>query len=62
VTTAPLPLAAVVLLALVDRLYAVFGPFVFPVALFALGVVGYVFLRWLVRAGVVGGRRRGRDP
>jgi hypothetical protein len=38
-----------------DALLEVFGPFVIPVLLFALGIVGYLVLVALGRAGVVGG-------
>ncbi|MFC7096609.1 hypothetical protein [Halobaculum marinum] len=36
----------------IDALVSVFGPFVFPVLLFALGGVGYLFLLALGRLGV----------
>jgi hypothetical protein len=68
VTGAPVPLApaataaaGTLQVAPFDQLYAVFGPFVFPVVLFVAGIVGYVLLLWLVRAGVVGEDRWGRN-
>ena len=36
----------------VDALVSVFGPFAFPVLLFALGVVGYLLLLALGRLGI----------
>ncbi|WP_277555331.1 hypothetical protein [Halobaculum limi] len=36
----------------IDALVSVFGPFVFPVLLFAAGVVGYLALLTLNRLGI----------
>jgi hypothetical protein len=38
----------------IDALIDVFGPFVIPVLLFAIGIVGYLLLVALGRAGLVG--------
>lgn len=38
----------------IDGVLNTFGPFVVPVALFAAGVVGYLFLVTIGRAGVEG--------
>jgi hypothetical protein len=38
----------------IDALIDVFGPFVIPVLLFAVGIVGYLLLLALGRAGIVG--------
>jgi hypothetical protein len=40
----------------IDALIDVFGPFVIPVLLFAVGIVGYLLLVALGRAGIVGKR------
>jgi hypothetical protein len=40
----------------IDALIDVFGPFVIPVLLFAVGIVGYLLLLALGRAGIVGRR------
>lgn len=39
---------------LLDGLVNTFGPFLIPVILFAVGLVGYGVLVWLGRAGVLG--------
>ncbi|MFC5365910.1 hypothetical protein [Salinirubrum litoreum] len=38
----------------IDALIDVFGPFVIPVLLFAVGIVGYLLLLALGRAGIIG--------
>lgn len=41
---------------LAEAVYATFGPFVIPVIVFVVGLVGYLVLVALTRAGILGRR------
>jgi hypothetical protein len=45
----------------VDALLGVFGPFLIPALIFAVGVVGYLVLVALTRYGILPGRARNRS-